>query len=247
MIMTVYLLKSIIAVFFVASALSAGFSMLALMGRLEKKANPERWRRLHRLAGYLFALLLIALSALGISIVVRAGDSLSLRAVVHGFIGLFLLAVFFLKWLIARFYRQFLRMMPALGMIVFVLALVMSSMAGYFFLRAAASAPFPGEIVSSTAPLSTQNPPPAVEGSVEKGASLYAGLCASCHFPDRNEGKLGPGLKGLFEMPALPYSGKPVTEENIRRQLVRPAQSMPSFSGLNEQEMADLIAYLEKL
>lgn len=245
--MTVYLLKSILALVFLVSMLSASLSMLALMGRTEKKERPEKWRRFHRLAGYLFALLLVTLSFLGISIAIRSGDALSFRAVIHGFIGLFLLAIFFLKWLIARFYRQFLRMMPALGMTVFVLSLVIFSMAGYYFLRAAVSAPIPGDVVSGTASPPSRDLSPAFEANVERGASLYASLCASCHYPDREEARLGPGLKGLFTKKSLPHSGKPVTEESIRWQLIRPAQSMPSFPGLNAQETADLMAFLKTL
>jgi mono/diheme cytochrome c family protein len=245
--MTIYFMKSILAVVFLVFSLAAAFSMLTLLGRVEKKTSPERLLRFHRLAGYLFALLLFVLSALGISIVVRVGDSLSLRAVVHGFIGLFLLAVLFLKVLIARFYRQFLRMMPALGSTVLVLSLVSFSMAGYFFLRAAASEPRPGETVSPAAAISAQNVSSPRDGNAKRGSSLFAGLCASCHYPDRIENKTGPGLKGLFEMPSLPYSGKPVTEANVLEQLVHPASSMPSFSRLDDQELTDLLAYLKKL
>jgi cytochrome c2 len=245
--MTVYLVKSIIAVVFIAFSLTAALSMLTLMGRMEKKASPDRLRRLHRLAGYLFGLLLLGLSALGIGIVVRQGDSLPLRAVIHGFIGLFLMAVLFLKVLIVRFYRQFLRLMPALGLSIFVLSLVMFSMAGYFFLRAAASEPVPGEAIFPPSTSSIQNPSPGVDGSVESGSSLFDRLCASCHYPDRGESKQGPGLKGLFGMESLPYSRNPVNEANIRQQLSRPALTMPSFAWLTDQDVADLIAYLKKL
>lgn len=245
--MTLYALKSILALAFIAAATSAGLSMLVLMGKVEKRARPDKWRRFHRLAGYFFALLLFVLGALGFSIIVRAGDSLSLRAVIHGFIGLFLLTIFFLKWLIARFFRQFLRMMPALGMTVFVLSLVMFSMAGYYFLRAATSQPLPGEGLTNKAPKTSLAPSPVQEGNAERGASLYARLCASCHYPDRDEALQGPGLRGLFGRPTLPHSGIMVTEQNIRRQLVRPARSMPSFSGLTAQEMTDLMAYLKTL
>ncbi len=245
--MTIYFIKSIIALVFILASLSAAFSMLTLMGRPEKKTSPERLRLFHRLAGYLFGLLLFVLTALGISLFVRAGDSLPLRAVIHGFIGLFLLAVFLLKWLIARFFRQFLRLMPALGLTVFVLSLVMSSMAGYFFLRAAASGPVPGNTGSPVAESSAEHSSPPVKGSSERGSSLFARLCVSCHHPDKTEVKLGPGLKNLFKAPSLPHSGKAATEENIRRQLVRPVLSMPSFAGLTDQEVADLIAYLKTL
>jgi len=242
--MTVYLLKSIIAVLFLALALSAGLSMLTMMGRAEKKTGPEKLKKIHRVSGYLFALVLLGLSALGISIVIGAGDSLPLRSVIHGFVGLFLLAVFILKFLIARFFRQLLRLMPALGLTVFVMSLVMFSMAGYYFLRAMTSRPLPGDSPSLPADASLDSPGLSAVGDPKNGAEIYAGLCSSCHYSDREESRQGPGLRGLFRLPALPHSGKPVTEENIRQQLVRPALNMPSFARLSEQEIADLMSYL---
>lgn len=202
--MTVYLVKSIVAVIFLVFALSAALSMLTLMGRVEKKTSPERLRQFHRVTGYFFALLLLGLSALGISFVIRAGDSLPLRAVIHGFIGLFLLAVFSLKVLIVRFYRQFLRLIPALGLTVFVLSLVMFFNAGYFFLRAIASLPVPGEVMSPPAASSAQNPSPGEDGSVESGSSLFSHLCTRCHYEDKEDVLLGPGLKDLFQKDKLP-------------------------------------------
>jgi cytochrome c len=237
--MTIYLAKSLLAVVFLVLALAAALSMLTLMGRTEKKAGPETLRKIHRTAGYLYAFVLLGLGALGFSLFVRSGESLSTRAVIHAFIGLFLLFIFFLKWLIARFFRQFLRLMPALGLAVFVISMVNFSMAGYFFLRAASHKPVPGDPV--------QSPAAALTGHTENGAALFAGLCASCHYADKEDQKLGPGLKGLFKRDRLPYSGKPVTEENIRHQLARPALSMPAFARLTEQEIADLMAYLKTL
>jgi cytochrome c2 len=245
--MTIYLIKSLIAVAFIALAFSAALSMLILMGRPAKRANPEKWRRFHRLVGYLYGLFLLVLSALGVSLFVKTGDFLPPRGVVHAFIGLFLLSVFFLKWLVARFFRQFLRIVPTLGMAVFVISIVSFSMAGYFFLRAATSQPLPGGVVSPDAVRSGRAISSGTDASVERGSLLFEGLCSSCHYPDRKEIKHGPGLKGLFELPSLPYSGKPVTEANVREQLLRPAQSMPSFSGLSDQELTDLLAYLKTI
>jgi mono/diheme cytochrome c family protein len=237
--MSVHLLKSLTAVVFLILALTSAFSMLTLMGKTEKKISPERLRKIHRIAGYLYAIVLLGLAALGMSIYVRSGDSLSTRAVIHAFIGLFLLSIFFLKWLVARFFRQFLRLMPALGLTVFIISLVNFWMAGYFFLRAAVHKPVPGDPAPAAAAVST--------GSAENGAAIFAGLCASCHYPDKEDQKLGPGLKDLFKNGRLPYSGKPVTEEHIRHQLIRPAMSMPAFPQLTEQEIADLMAYLKSL
>jgi cytochrome c len=237
--MTIYLLKSLAAVAFLVLALAAALSMLTLMGKTEKKTGPERLRKIHRAAGYLYAFVLLGLAGLGISIWVRSGDSLSIRAVIHIFIGLFLLGIFFMKWLIARFFRQFLRLMAALGMTVFVISMVNFSMAGYFFLRAGAHRPVPGDPAPS--------PAATLAGNTENGAAIFAGLCASCHSLDKEDQKLGPGLIGLFKRDRLPRSGKPVTEENVRHQLIRPVLSMPAFTRLTEQEIADLMAYLKTI
>ncbi len=87
--MTIYLLKSLVAVIFLVLALTAALSMLTLMGKAEKKTGPDKLRKIHRVSGYLYALVLLGLAGLGISIWVRSGDSLSTRAVIHVFIGLF--------------------------------------------------------------------------------------------------------------------------------------------------------------
>jgi len=238
--MSIYILKSILAICLLLAGGVAMFSMLTLMGRAEKKADPARLRRTHRRAGYVFAVFLLFLSFLGIRIVVSAGDALSTRAVLHQFLGYFLLSLFFLKVMLARFYKPFLRIVPGLGFAVGILVLVVFSVtAGYYLLRAAFIDRPAGAEVESTSIL--------LSGDVKKGEEIFSFRCASCHFPDREESKLGPGLKDLFRKDRLPHSGKPATEENVRRQLAEPVQSMPSFSFLVEQEMEDLMAYLKSL
>jgi mono/diheme cytochrome c family protein len=58
---------------------------------------------------------------------------------------------------------------------------------------------------------------------------------------------VGPGLKGLLKGPTLPKSKNPATAESIRFQLRQPMGVMPSFAYLTEDEMEDLIAYLNTL
>jgi mono/diheme cytochrome c family protein len=58
---------------------------------------------------------------------------------------------------------------------------------------------------------------------------------------------VGPGLKGLLKNPTLPISKHPATAESIRFQLRQPTGRMPSFAYLSEDEMGDLIAYLNTL
>lgn len=83
----------------------------------------------------------------------------------------------------------------------------------------------------------------------DEGAALFVDKgCSHCHYTDRKATKHGPGLKGLFKRESLPVSGRPVTEENIRRQLEEPYKDMPSFSDrLTEDEKDRLIDYLTHL
>jgi cytochrome c2 len=236
--MSVFLLKSILAIALLIAGLSAALAMLISLGRAEKKVSPTTLRKVHRAAGYLFALLLLALAILGTKIFIGAGDTLSLRAVLHAFLALFLLFIFLLKIVLVRFYKSFLRTVPGLGMTVLVLVLVVFSVsAGFFLLRTA----------STSDPLAAASSMPALQGDADKGSDLFARNCASCHYSDREDKKLGPGLKGLFQKDRLPLSGRAATEENVRRQMMSPFRSMPSFGSLTPQEVADLVAYLKTL
>ena len=236
--MSIYALKSILAVALLAAGLCAALAMFISMGRTEKRADPAKLRKVHRAAGYLFFMLLLGLSVLGWDIFADSGDALSTRAVLHAFLALFLLFVFLLKIGLVRYFKLFLRNVPGLGMAVLVLTLVVFSVsAGYFFLRAAltGSSPSPGSAA------------PRLQGSAEMGRVSFAQHCASCHNADSEEARLGPGLKGLFQKERLPASGRPATEENIRRQMTAPFRSMPSFDDLPAQEVADIVAYLKSL
>jgi mono/diheme cytochrome c family protein len=236
--MSVYTLKSILAIGLLLSGLGAALAMLISLGRTEKKASPAALRRIHRTAGYLFLLLLLGLSVLGMDIFVDSGQALSTRAVLHAFLALFLLFIVLLKIGLVRFFKSFLRMVPALGLAILVLSLVVFSVsAGYFLLGG----------LPSSKPASAASPaqrPPTAAG---RGSLLFTQRCASCHFSDKEEVKVGPGLKGLFKKVLLPASGRPATRENIRRQFTHPYRSMPVFGSLSEQEIADLIAYLRTI
>lgn len=236
--MSIYAFKSILAIALLLSGVSAALAMLISMGRAEKKASPSALRKIHRTAGYLFALLLLVLAALGAKIFVRAGDSLSLRAVLHAFLALFLLFILLLKILLVRYYKSFLRIVPGLGMAVLILALVVFSVsAGYFLLRTA----FASDIQSTSSDASLS------QGDAKKGSDLFSLHCTACHYADREDSKLGPGLGGLFQKEKLPSSGRAATEENVRQQLTSPFRSMPSFGSLTAQEISDLIAYMRTL
>jgi mono/diheme cytochrome c family protein len=229
--------KSILAVIFLAIGLITVISMLTFMGRSEKKISAVFLRRTHKITGGVFALLFLVISYFCLHYVKMLGDGMSTRAVFHGVLALVLFVVLALKLSIVQFYKQFLRYVPGLGMTVFSLALVVFfTSGGYFFLVR-------GEVPKVDEPGSEAG----MVADAHRGATLFDSKCSFCHFADKSDSQLGPGLKGVLKGETLPASGKPATPENVEKQLLTPYQSMPSFSSLSEQEIKDLVAYLKTL
>jgi uncharacterized membrane protein len=85
------------------------------------------------------------------------------------------------------------------------------------------------------------------EGPVVEGARIFNESCSVCHYANKTETKIGPGLQGFFNLKSMPSSGLPVSDVNIRKQLNTPLQDMPSFSDLPEEDIEALIAYLKTL
>ena len=80
------------------------------------------------------------------------------------------------------------------------------------------------------------------------GGAIYKKNCNMCHFPDKADKKLGPGLKDLFKNKELPQSHKPVTEAIIREQIEKGSKAMPAFGKkLSAAEMDALMTYLKTL
>ncbi len=79
------------------------------------------------------------------------------------------------------------------------------------------------------------------------GQKIFTANCSACHFPDRKDKKVGPGLLGLFKSPKLTGSGLPVTDENVREKIVNGGDKMPPFKHLNEAELKAIVDYLKAL
>ena len=233
-------MKSILGSIFLLVGIAAVLSMFILMGRQGLKISAAFLRRFHKATGFVFFILLLIISYFCIKYWIMAGDNISTRAVFHGVLAFVLFIVLIMKILIVQFYKQLLRFAPALGMTIFCLAFVVfSTSAGFYFLRTAFAAPEP----AAESPTPQSN----LEGSVEKGAAIFVNKCSSCHFADRVDKKAGPGLKDLLSRETLPSSRRPATIENVKKQIIRPFLAMPAFTNLSEQEMADLLAYLQSL
>lgn len=229
--------KSVLAIFFLSFGLIAVICMLTLMGKAERKTSATFLRRLHKAAGAAFAVTYLVISYFCLHYVKMLGEGMSTRAVFHGVLALALFIVLALKLSIVQFYKQFIRYVPGLGMTVFSLAFaVFFTSAGYFFLvRGGAS--------------QAETPVSEAEATADAGSgqTLFDNRCSFCHYADRTESKLGPGLKGVLKRDKLPVSGRPATPENVTQQLLNPYKGMPSFASLSEQQIKDLLAYLRTL
>lgn len=85
------------------------------------------------------------------------------------------------------------------------------------------------------------------KGDVAAGEKVYKANCDMCHFADKTDKKIGPGLKGMFAAKKLP-SGKPTTDENVRTQIEKGGKMMPGFGKkLSATDIDNLMAYLKTL
>lgn len=78
-----------------------------------------------------------------------------------------------------------------------------------------------------------------------RGAAVYQAKCARCHYPTTTAGLHGPGLQAITKVPAMP-SGAPPTDERLTNVILHGRGEMPATS-LNDQQLADLLAYLHTL
>jgi mono/diheme cytochrome c family protein len=76
----------------------------------------------------------------------------------------------------------------------------------------------------------------AITGDAANGATVYADNCAACHAAD-GTGGTGPSLQGIVAEEGL---------DEITDVILSGEESMPSFSDLADQDIADLLAYLDE-
>ncbi len=258
--MTIFFLKSLLSlVLFVCAAVSI-YAMFEVFGRSTPAASAvERFKRIHKASGYVYAVLFVLISYLCVGFAAASRAEPSPRAAIHIALALSILALFIVKVLYVRIFRQFYIQAKTIGVIMGVLSFVLVGISGGFYLATSrfgrdrtidksvyyelkgplltvAQIERPGTMAVRTDRL-----------SIERGRTLFLSKCSICHDPQSTRTIVGPGLKGLLRNPALPISGHPATAESIRFQLKQPMGRMPSFAYLSNEEMEDLIAYLNTL
>jgi len=254
--MSFFMMKSILSVVLMAAAVTALAAMMSLMGKSEHKSSPDSLRRAHRVSGYASVILVLLISYFCITHVAAVGDAVPVRGVLHGVLALFLIVGIVIKIVIVRSYRQFLKYVPVMGMVLFgLIFVVVATSAGYFLVRTwcPSARPRPTEVAGQMAPGAPVSEGDVVssddrEAHVAAGEEIYARHCAGCHFANKEDPKVGPGLKGLMQRDRFVSVDAPVTVVGVMQQIAKPTGMMPAFGDrLSDQDMTSLLAYLRTL
>jgi mono/diheme cytochrome c family protein len=231
-----FLTKSILALALSGFALLNFISMMGILGRSERKFDPKTLRLVHGISGICWIILSVVLSYYCIKIMRASGQELGPRSALHGLLSVAVFLILALKISFVRIYRKFFSAAAVLGIGVVILTLCTTALSAGYYLAVRA-----GKTVV------VQKGAPAVADLAGSGSVIFQKHCAGCHYSDKTETKMGPGLKGLFRLDKLPVSGKPVTEANVVDQLTSPVGDMPSFPELTDEEKKALVGYLRAL
>ncbi|MGO9951898.1 MAG: c-type cytochrome [Dissulfurispiraceae bacterium] len=247
--MPIYLIKSLLSIPLTLLVLFGMFTMFEIFGRTEKKHDIEKLRRLHILGGMLYIVLFIVISYFCLDSMARTQAELSPRATVHALLASAVAVLVVIKSFFLRSYRQFYGQARILGLLISVLSILMiGSSAGYYFLVTGWPA---GNYIPPKRMTSETEPSKWIvrtdSDSIRRGKQLYDEKCIICHDPHGTSTLGVPGHKGILQHTRLPISKKPVTAENIANQLRNPVGKMPSFAYLSDEDILDIIAFLNTL
>jgi mono/diheme cytochrome c family protein len=259
--MSIFFIKSLLSLAVTALAVTAVFTMFEIFGRKEKKYKIEKMKTMHRISGIIYFILFAVISYFCLDFMLLTKAELSTRSTFHGLCALAIVVLFGLKILYLRVYRQFYEQVKIIGLLMALITFGMvGTSAGYYLLvsefgtdksfdkvmqykmqlamakdrREAADA-------QDTIPVKTD------PEHIGRGKNLFDSKCGFCHYANSTETTVGPGLKGILKNPKLPVSKRPATPGNIIKQLKEPVNRMPSFEYLTDEEIADIIAYLNAL
>jgi mono/diheme cytochrome c family protein len=80
------------------------------------------------------------------------------------------------------------------------------------------------------------------------GRQIYDDRCERCHSAYSSRGKKGPSMKEVFKRQFLSKSGLPANDQQVGDIIRYGRNMMPGYSQvLNQQQMADLLAYMHTL
>ncbi len=85
-------------------------------------------------------------------------------------------------------------------------------------------------------------------GSAAKGKEVFEQKCAMCHFADKEEKKIGPGLKGISKRGTFTVNGNKVTTDSLTKWIENGDSQMPGMKdSLEPAQIKDVVAYVKTL
>jgi mono/diheme cytochrome c family protein len=244
----------------VALATISMVTMFEIFGRTERRFDSERMKKIHRVSGRTYFLLFTFIMYFCLSFIITTKAELSTRAAFHTVFALTILVLFALKLLYLRIYRQYYERVKIIGLLMALLTFgLVGTSAGYYLLvskfgtdrsfdtimqykkqLALAAGVGKNEAVERVIVKSDSE-------SIGRGKNLFDSKCKFCHHANSTETTVGPGLEGILKKRKLPVSKLSATPENVIRQLKQPFNRMPSFEYLTDEEISDIMAFLNTL
>lgn len=199
-------ISAILGILFVGAGAFSIWSMFQASAKLKDRGANARLVFWHRVGGYVFIALFVAMTYFMVLRLKDVPDELSNRALLHVTIASVMVPLIFAKVLVARYYKAYYSYLMPLGMIIFSLGFVLVAMtAGPYYLKKATIQ----EISLDTVGLG--------KNQIDMGAaeSLMKNRCVGCHALDRvvSARKDAAGwLATINRMRALPGANIPVED-----------------------------------
>lgn len=250
-----YFVKSILSFIMVLAVFINVFTMFEAFGRGEKRYDVNKLKKIHRINGLVFLLIYFFITYFCLRSIINGQMELSPRSTFHAVFALAVILLLALKISFVEIYRQFYGKVLTIGPVIALVAFGMiGTSGGYYFLVTKFHTDTTFDEIREYKDKGVTKGEEAEGAKVEtdsesirRGKTLFDAKCGFCHDAHSNNVVIGPGLKSLLKNQTLPISKRPATPENIRNQLRQPFAKMPPFDKLTEQEVADIIAFLNTL
>jgi cytochrome c2 len=246
--MTLFFIKSILAFGTVILACISMVTMLEVIGKKSRGNNTIKAITMHRWSGIIYFVIFFVVTYYCLEYIVSSRAELTARSTLHGTSAALIVVLMGIKLLFIKRYREFYSSIKYIGILMVVLTFVMTFTSGGYYMLVSKFG------TDKTFDKSVQYK--KADGrvliktdleSVMRGNKLFNAKCIFCHDSDDSTKKVGPGLKGILKNDLLPVSGIPANPANVINQLRKPFKSMPSFDYLSDEQVADIIAYLNTL
>jgi mono/diheme cytochrome c family protein len=243
----------------ILGAIVAMFTMFEIFGRGTAHYKVTTLKMLHRVNGVLYLILFLYIAYHCIDFIISTKGELSSRATFHSLFALLIIVLFSVKISFIKIYKQFYAQSRTLGLVMALTTFGMVGTSGIYYLLVSGfgkheiqATVISAQVEAPTETLLRKDELPKIElrtdtESIRTGRKLFKESCSFCHDPQSTKVVVGPGLMGVLKNPTLPASKRPSTPETIAEQLRTPIKDMPAFSHLEEDEVINLISFLNTL